>query len=289
MQLEETALASIYYDLLDGDGNGAIDEDGITLERDQIWEIISTKHNIDGSNRYIHSIWDAYRVLNESNLPGLKDDFLSGYLNPGFKLTKLDRIFITHGVYADVNGNGIWDPGEDVGFTLKNGVARAENSDEYDISCDYSDENQFNKEVVPGSYIELNVKNGQTGQMVNDYTIHVTETVVGVEEGIPVSYSFEFDTYPDDNGEININMPPAEYSTTMNFTFGGDKKYEMADGFEITSEEFYQELDSAEHSFASYSITLTPKPESGGDISCCCMPGMILLLLGTVVMTNQKN
>ncbi|VVC04115.1 Uncharacterised protein [Candidatus Bilamarchaeum dharawalense] len=272
MELEETALASIYYDLLDGGPN---DDDGIQLSREQIWNLISTKHNLDGNMKYIESIWDAYRVLNASNLPGLHDDFLSGYLNPAFHVSKLDRIFITHGVYADRNYNSIWEPGEDVGFTIFAGRARA----------DAPENEQYNKPVVDGSYIKINAKNEVTGDLVDHYPIHVVETITGTEEGIPVSYSLEFDTVPDEKGEININMPPEDYNTTMKFSFGGDDNFEKTDGFELTSTEFFQKLNPDVHTFNSYTVQLKPKIKIG-EISCCTSGFVVLLLGGALIIKN---
>jgi hypothetical protein len=278
--MEEMALASIYYDLLDGGPN---DEDGIQLTREQIWGVLSTKHQLDGQQRYIHSMWDAYRAFNATDLPGIHEK----WGNVPFFVSRWDRIFITHGVYADPDSSNSWTPGEEVGYTLIGGVGRAAGAEG----------GQFNRPEVPGSYIRLQVTDEQTGAPVDYYPVHVSAHVEGYEEGEPVSYDFEFDTVPDENGELNINMPPEEYETTMRFSAGGDEDYERKeDVFEITSEEYYEDLDPETHILKTYPVSLKPKPivfTDGGSDSLSggfCCAGMIipLVLLESVIFSRRK-
>ncbi|MFH0884176.1 MAG: hypothetical protein V1861_00515 [Candidatus Micrarchaeota archaeon] len=268
LTMEEMALASIYYDLLDG---GANDEDGIQLSREQIWEVLSSTHTFGSEDRYIHSISDAYRAFNSSSLPGLHDKWGS----TPFFVSRLDRIFITHGVYADRNGDRLWEPGEEVGYTLKDGTARAEGATRAEA----------NRPVVPGSYIKLDVQDEQSGAAIAQYPIHVSVHVTGREEGESVSYDFDYDTVPDESGEININMPPAEYDTIMTFSLGGDDRYEQTkDAFSLTSKEFYERIDPLAHSLGAYSATLKPKTELPG---CPCASAFLLLAIGLAVLRKQ--
>jgi hypothetical protein len=268
LAMEEMALASIYYDLLDG---GANDEDGIQLSRRQIWEVLSSMHTFGSEERYIHSISDAYRAFNSTTLPGLHDKWGS----TPFFVSRLDRVFITHGVYADRNGDGLWEPGEEVGYTLKGGTARAEGAGWAEA----------NRPVVPGSYIKLDVTDEQTGAAITYYPIHVSVHVTGSEEGDSVFYDFDYDTVPDENGEININMPPAEYNTTMTFSLGGDDRYEQTkDAFVLTSKDFYENIDPLWHSLGSYSVTLRPKTELPG---CPCASAFLLLAVGAAVLRRR--
>ena len=285
---EELALASIYYDLLDGGPN---DEDGIQLTREQIWQVLSTQHNLDGAPKNILTIWDAYRAFNNTNLPGIHDQWGS----VPFFVSKWDRIFITHGVYSDENGDGFWEPGEKVGYTTRYGVARA---------SDASGE-EFNRPEVDGSYIKLDVQDEETGEVVDYYPIQVVVHVEGTEEGEPVTYDYEFDTVPDENGEININMPPEEYTTTMEFSLGGDENYEQKSNvFELTSNDFYENLDPEIHTLDTYASTLKPKPKpieppvitgpgktpNMKEIlrkTCPCSSAFLLLLLTGIIITRK--
>jgi hypothetical protein len=280
--VEEMALAQIYYDLLDG---GANDEDGIQLSRAQIWEVLSSEHNFGGQSRRIESISDAYRAFNDTNLPGIHDQWGN---NMPFFISKWDRIFVTHGIYADRNGDGSWEPGEEIGYTLKGGAARAESADEG---------KEFNRPEIEGSYIRLDVTDEESGLPIDYYPIDVSVHSQGVEEGEGVSYDFEYVTYPDENGEININMPPEQYDTSMRFSVGGDENYERKDMFELTSEKFYQEFDPDTHVLESHSVSLKPKPKplqifSGGKESeeamkkiCPCASMLVLALLaGSVII-----
>ncbi len=275
--MEEMSLASIYYDLLDG---GSGDEDGIELSKSQIWGVIGSKNTLDGQSRYIYNIWDAYRAFNQTDLPGLHEEWGNNQL-----VSKLDRVFISHGVYADKNGDELWEPGEAVGYTIKDGVARA----------DGETTKQFNRDLIPGSYIKLDITDEVTGWEIDYYPIHVKEHVSGIEEGEAVEYDFEFDTVPE-NGMININMPPEEYQTTMVFSFGDDENYERKDGFEITSKEFYDTLNPGNPVFKTYSGTLKAKPkpvskpvsiDDSVQLICPCIPTFVLVLLGALVSRKR--
>ncbi|MBI5228087.1 hypothetical protein HY988_05850 [Candidatus Micrarchaeota archaeon] len=288
---EELALAMIYYDLLDG---GEKDDDGVQLTRGQIWEVISSKHKFANGEHYIFSINDAYNAFKaQKTLPRLNDEW---FKDAG--VTKLDGIFIMHGVYADENHNGVWNPGEPIGYTLNGNKSRLGAAGPTQL--DQLENGHFNRPAVLGSYIKLNVNDEETGQAIGDYLIHVKVHSEGNEEGKGVSYDYEFDTHPNPNGEINLNMPPKEdYKTTMAFSFGGDENYEQkTEQFTVTSDEFYQKLDPEVHTFATYSATLKPKPKPVElppvDLktilkNCPCASAFVLIVFLGVGCANYRK
>ncbi|MDO8553423.1 MAG: hypothetical protein Q7S22_01335 [Candidatus Micrarchaeota archaeon] len=272
--MEEMSLASIYYDLLDG---GANDEDGIQLTQEQIWSVLSSKHKFGSETRYIHSISDAYRTFNESALPGLHDK----WGNAPFFVSKLDRIFIAHGVYSDRNGDRLWEPGEEVGFTLSGGTARPASK---------SNGLEFNRPPIPGSYIKINAIDEQNGNDIISYPINVSVHVEGQEEGAPVSYDYDFQTIPNADGEININMPPSDYKTTMKFSLGGDKNYEQThNAFEMTSTDYYSKLNPENHLLGEYNVELKPKSKDILSSLQCCAPAVVILSLFAALLGVYKK
>jgi hypothetical protein len=94
---EEFAVASLLVDLVDA--IDPADDDFISLNSNQLWQIIGTQH--------LEDMFQVYVALIAAGV-GQVDTDLDG-------ITDLDELFIAHGFYADT-GNGRYDPGEAVGW-----------------------------------------------------------------------------------------------------------------------------------------------------------------------------
>ena len=121
--LEEFSVASILYDLWDGEDER--DSDNVQMKLEDLWEILTGKYSLpkyyeDESGkwvgdkgrkevRHIHYVADLHDAL-ISHSKERKED--------------IDALFISHGFYTDKNKNGVYDSGEPVGYDASNSSHR---------------------------------------------------------------------------------------------------------------------------------------------------------------------
>jgi len=210
---EELSIAGIMWDLVDsrGDYPAWTDDDEVSLWPVEVYNAFYTKRDFgDGKGvRYVETVRDLYVVLNASGDRRLLDPY------PGnANMTKLDQIFISHGVYQDRNNNSVWDPGEKIGF---NGIGNKTRQD---------------LEPEPGTEIILDVKEQGGGD------------IPGLFVRMDVNYSDpyrhlsgSYDLQPN-AGKVYATMMPEGVNATMVFTaFQGGTNNTGKDKLTLTSKD----------------------------------------------------
>jgi hypothetical protein len=232
---EEFAVAAILWDLYDPASNSSIDKDHIQIDRSVIWQVLSSKHEYsDGSIDYIKNSRDLYEAFKALNLKDFDKNYNDTYepLNDSWmdNATALEKIFIAHGAYWDSNNNGIWDPGEEIGYTAARGDPTTRRTD---------------KELPPGSYISANVNNGQ----VQNGTVKVKVVYPELYSYLNFEYESEFQ-----NGLIGIEPPydiPCTYMVSVKSETGAESAT-----VNLTSQEYNTKYNPDNKYFSSASFTL---------------------------------
>lgn len=244
--VEEMAVASIVYDLFDGTGGG----DGVDYTDRQIFGVIAANYTFPGeaSARPVQNLYELYWALNRSNLAGIRGDFDNDGKN------NLDEIFIVHNAYADSNGDGNYDSGEPVGYTIKNGQNR--------FSSAESGEAVFsaNKDELPGSYISVNVVDASTGKKIDWYWLEGSVDVEGCEQELGENCDYSFTSLVSEQ-KIHIMMPTPEYSSVMTLRVHPEG-YAASDPITIKSSEYWRLLDPKKEFFAEYNLRVAREKPS---------------------------
>ncbi|MBI5159544.1 hypothetical protein HY992_05480 [Candidatus Micrarchaeota archaeon] len=247
--VEEMAVASIVYDLFDAAQGG----DGVDYTDRQILGVIAANYTFPGeaSARPVQNLYELYWALNRSNLAGIRGD------SDGDGKNNLDEIFIVHNAYADSNGDGNYDSGEPVGYTIKNNANRfAETEAEPSIS--------LNKPEIPGSYISVNAVDASSGKPIEWFWLEGSVDVQGCEEELKEDCDYSFTSLVYEPGKIHILMPTPEYSSVMVLRVHPEG-YAASEPITIKSSEYWKLLDPKKEVFAKYDLRLareTGKPKA---------------------------
>jgi len=191
---EELCFASLLWDLYDGVEDADFDSVDLTLE--QVWDILMQPYvlpkyyeydpatqypeKLDEKTtevRYIHYIKDLYDGLMEN------DPFYD------YTANEIDALFISHGIFNDINADGTWQQGEPIGINLSWGSERRKHP---------VDESWLLTLDIPENMLPVNI------------------TVTTTHEGSFTQYDHEYTvTVYDYPAQIPIIMPPEKYTPEM--------------------------------------------------------------------------
>ncbi len=227
---EEFAVASLLWDLFDPATVAGGEGDGIQLTVQQIWNILRAKYTFPGEKTpsNIKNMADIYWALNQSNLPGLKDDI------DGDGINNLDALFIVRGDFADNNNNSKWDKGEIIGKTVSaaTGALRP------------------NHPRKPGAYLRLNVT-GPDGNVIRDGKAKVKVVFNNNSCGLHENCDYEYDVLIEE-GLIHFEPPPANFDTTVNVDLvTNGKTIKIAT---LKSQEYWKKYDEKKEFVYSYNL-----------------------------------
>ena len=267
---EEFAVASLLWDLYDDHVDsyslwGLTLDDRIDLTLDQLWKRINAPN--------IQDMKDVYDALSDLNIDNDNDG-----------IGDIDEIFIAHGFFADTNpSNKQYDKGEEVGraaydrqvtgyvnvlvdntllFDNGNGVydpyqATANPSGDRNLTYErIRVPGQTNRRKLPlldNSFIEMSFIDSDNGEPVSDITLEVN-----------LNYDDPYSEYDDTytvsmagNGNMPIYMPQLPASATIVARADG---YEDSDPFILSTDQYWQALETGAENIASHTFTLKPVP-----------------------------
>ncbi|MCX8205744.1 MAG: hypothetical protein N3H30_00760 [Candidatus Micrarchaeota archaeon] len=236
--MEEMAIASLLVDLRDSpQSRGGIDDDFIVVPIQTLWDAYKGKRDFgDGRGvRNVETLHDLYVALNASGYAPLYE-----YYDKDTRLTQLDKVFVMHGAYQDVNANGRWDMGEPIGYSGNGAGASSLRPD---------------LEALNGSGVELDLRDQDGNRITAGAVIRVEVEFSG--ENSHLSYSYDV---PLSDGAVYVPYPPREYGATIRMY-----AYVPATGkrapaeFTITTQEFYDKVDGSKP-IGKYSAELEMPP-----------------------------
>ncbi|MEM3364166.1 MAG: hypothetical protein QXS93_01495 [Candidatus Micrarchaeia archaeon] len=222
--MEEMAIASLLIDLRDSpQARGGIDDDFVVIPISTLMDAYSQKRDFgDGKGvRHVKTLRDLYIALNASGYKPLLE-----YYDKDKRITQLDKIFIMHGAYQDLNNNGRWDQGEPFGYS-GNGAAPS----------DY----RSDLEALNGSEIQLALVDQNGNPVTAGAMIHVEVKFSG--ENAHLSYSYDV---PVSEGALHVPYPPREYDATITmYAYQPNTNNRASETFTITTKEFYDKVDGS--------------------------------------------
>lgn len=225
---EEFSLAGILWDLYDGiDG---VDNDNIQLSLEQIWNVLN--NDVARNN-----IYDIYIALSSSGIPVLSQD------TNGNGVNNLDELFISRGIYDDLNGNGNYDIGEPVGLTTwpdRNGTTRP---------------HRHSVPIYNGSYLFVTVLDSEFN-IVPNVTLNLIETVGSPFEDMFSRYNHNYSV--EINGllrKIPFSMLPFNSTAVITVSSNGLESEPL-----ILSSEFYWESLGRNEFIVNHTFILLPPP-----------------------------
>lgn len=204
VRFEELALAGLLWDIVD-----PVDARDFTLLKDggryadcvevdfkTFWsdmftpEVFLTSPVAPKDYAHIFDIKTLYDVLRSRSVG-------QGHSREG-PLTDLDELFVAHGFFADVNGNGAYDSGETIG-----------------LAGDSTRPNRRNFPILPGSFVAVE-------GLLPDGRSKVTPTNFYVQVIFDVPFdSYSYDYFQDTSqtpGRLFLVAPPARYPSTIRIT-----------------------------------------------------------------------
>lgn len=194
-ELEEFAVASLLWDLVDGIDTRRIENDPIEIELETLWDIIGTKKLID--------MKDVYDELKYNKI-GVEDTDSDG-------LTDLDEVFVEHGFFVDT-GNTAYDAGEEIGRAANTKPVRVYNYKQKKVWV-MSRPDRRNLPLIPGANILISVVD-ENGNQVVDGTIEASVEFEGDASYYNYSYSANLLSVPE--GLLDIHPPTSKYSAKIN-------------------------------------------------------------------------
>ncbi|MGA1870342.1 MAG: dockerin type I domain-containing protein [bacterium] len=182
---EEFAIASILWDLEDPINQA--DNDSIDLTMTQLWNILN-QNTAPGTGGNRNTLRDVYEALMT---------FASG---SAVLQANIDRIFIAHGAFDDVNGNSLRDAAEAVGF-----------------SGDAGRPGRRNTPYLENSFIHVTVLDAETLQEVEVDGFLVQDLFAPPHEYLNADFVVSY--FDDIKDSIYFSMAPfPSYSTTAFIT-----------------------------------------------------------------------
>jgi hypothetical protein len=221
--MEEMAIASLIVDLRDSPQSRGLDDDMIVIPTSTLWDAYSQSRDFnDGKGvRHVITLRDLYIALNASGYKPLLE-----YYDKDTKLTQLDKVFLMHGAYQDLNSNGKWDPGEPFGYSGNGTAASAYRTD---------------LEALNGSDVTLTLKDSSGNPLSEGVMVHVDVKFSG--DNSYLSYSYDV---PVGEGVMNVPYPPREYDATITmYAFQPNTNNRASNSFTITTQEFYDQVDGS--------------------------------------------
>lgn len=222
--MEEMAIASLLVDLRDSpQSRGGLDDDFVSIPTSTLWDAYSQSRDFgDGKGvRHVITLRDLYIALNASGYKPLLD-----YYDKDNKITQLDKIFMMHGAYQDLNSNGKWDPGEPFGYSGNGTAASAYRTD---------------LEALNGSTVALILTDSSGNTLSDGVMMHVDVKFSG--DNAYLSYSYDV---PVSEGRVNVPYPPREYDATISmYAFQPGTNNRASNSFTITTQEFYDKVDGS--------------------------------------------
>ncbi|MBX3050633.1 MAG: IPT/TIG domain-containing protein [Caldilineaceae bacterium] len=204
VRFEELAVAALLWDIVD-----PVDARDFTLLKDNqryadcvevdfktFWqdiftpEVFLTSPVAPKDYGYIFDIKSLYDVLRSRGVG-------QGHSREG-PLNDLDELFVSHGFFADVNGNGSYDSNETIG-----------------LAGDSTRSNRRDFPLLPGSYVAVDGLLPDGRGTVTPISFHVQ-----VEFSVPFdSYSYDyFQNTSQTPGRLFLVAPPARYPSTIRIT-----------------------------------------------------------------------
>ncbi len=222
--MEEMAIASLLEDLRDSpQSRGGMDDDFIVIPTSTLWDAYSQSRDFgDGKGvRHVITLHDLYIALNASGYKPLLE-----YYDKDTKVTQLDKVFMMHGAYQDLNSNGKWDQGEPFGYSGNGTAASAYRTD---------------LEALNGSTVALILTDSSGNTLSDGVMVHVDVKFSG--DNAYLSYSYDV---PVGEGVVNVPYPPREYDATISmYAFQPNTNNRASNAFTITTQEFYDQVDGS--------------------------------------------
>ncbi|MCX8199881.1 MAG: hypothetical protein N3G76_00240 [Candidatus Micrarchaeota archaeon] len=233
--MEEMAIASLLVDLRDSpQSRGGMDDDFVSIPISTLMDAYSQKRDFgDGEGaRHVKTLRDLYVALKESGYKPLLE-----YYDKDKKITQLDKIFIMHGAYQDLNKNGRWDDGEPPGYS-GNGAAASEYRSDL--------------EALNGSEVVLALVDQDGSPIKEGVMVHVDVKFSG--DNAYLSYSYDV---PVSEGALYIPYPPREYDATITmYAYQPGTGSRAAEQLVLTTQEFYDKVDGSKP-IGTYSAKVT--------------------------------
>jgi len=191
---EEFSLAGILWDLYDG--TDVVDKDNIDLSIDDIWILLTKQYTSPLYYQY-NSWWGITENIPENNtefrhiyyIIDLYNGLIENEPLYSFTMDDVNSLFVSHGIFTDINGDGILQFNEPVGLntTIKTDRRKRPVDDSQILTID-----------IPEDILPCELKISITHQTVysqydHEYVIPVTQTPV----------------------QIPLMMPPVQYGPTM--------------------------------------------------------------------------
>lgn len=257
--LEEIPVASILWDLYDG-GTIREDDDQVDLTIEQLWSVMSQQRTfplyytdngdwIGGTGtgtRYISCVKDLYDAMIASSLAE------SG---------AIDNIFISHGFYWDVNGNGMYDAGENVGVGDYNRIERRN----FRLDDRMSVLVEVPADVVPATLV-VNVKFSPPYESY-DYSYEV-----------PITSASQ---------SVLIWMPPTDYESTAYFTIQKEG-YEESEAFTLSNDYYWSNVGLENH-VSTYTFSLEPTEPTPSTDHAMYAVAIIVVVTAAVIAFAIKR
>ncbi|MBI3958899.1 MAG: IPT/TIG domain-containing protein [Chloroflexi bacterium] len=245
VRFEELAVASLLWDIVD-----PVDARDITLLKDggryadcvelpftTFWkdmftpEVFLTSPVAPKDYEHIFDIKTLYDVLRSRGVG-------QGHSREG-PLNDLDELFVAHGFFADVNGNGFYDSGETIG-----------------LAGDNTRPNRRNFPILPGSFVAVDGLLPDGRSRVTPTTFHVQVVFAAPYDSFNYTYTQDTSQTP---GRLFLVAPPARYPSTIRIT-------PLVTGYAspplvITGEEYWTAMQAnPQESFTSHLFAFNKQP-----------------------------
>ncbi|MFH1094890.1 MAG: hypothetical protein V1728_01610 [Candidatus Micrarchaeota archaeon] len=230
---EDISASSLLWDLTDDKSD--LDHDHAQLDPAGLWAFLKQDNFTfsDGRHGSIRNLADLYDALNSTDRWGLKADDDSDGIN------NLDELFISRGIFRDLDRDGRYRAGEPVGSLLQpDGTVR--------------------RQLLLSNDTLLTIEHPMG---LNPFTPFQAEVAdVDVRLAAPyqnLSYHYKARLSPG-KPELHLLLPPPDYlsSVLVRITSPGSKT--LTRPYAINSSVYYQKLESGE-GLGNYSVILMPR------------------------------
>jgi hypothetical protein len=249
---EDFSVASILWDLYDPISSKDNDQVDLTIE--QLWGVMTQRRTFplyyqeDPTTSYPNWVGDTGQTEDRyiSYVKDLYDALIaSGLASRG----AIDNIFISHGFYWDVNENGRYDAGENVGMG------------------DYSRPERRNRRLDPKSSILVKVPAG-----IVPATLVVNVKFSPPFEGYDYSYEVPITSA---SQSVLVWMPPTDYPSTAYFTIQKEG-YEESEPLTLSNDYYWSNVGLENHVLThAFSLEPTEAPGEVRSLVVLCVAAAI--------------